>query len=138
MRKLGNIGPIKNSFSRQKSWFSKGGVCSLSQPRYWIIISCKSIIYRDFLSVILLKALITLFTFKSAYSSYSWKILFLDDGILASAGIWILFAETLGTDFKDFVNRVLFTLKLLFKLVDTNKSNKAWLPIFSINKSYPK
>ena len=136
MRKLGNIGPIKNSFSRQKSWFSKGGVCSLSQPRYWIIISCKSIIYRDFLSVILSKALIMLFTFKSACSSYSWKIL--DDGIFARAGIWILFAETLDTDFKDFVNRVLFTLKLLFKLVDTNKSSKAWLPIFSINKSYPK
>ena len=139
MRKLSNIDLIKNYFSRKWNLIFIEGACESNAPsqlRHWSIISCKSIPNWDVLSAILLKALTASFAFQSAYSS-SWKIHFLVDGIFGRAGIWVVFVETLGTWFKEFISRVLFILKLLFKLVDTyNKWSKGWLPIFAINKSF--
>ena len=98
------------------------------------------VVPEQFFSVILSKILIALFAIKSAYS-FSRKIRllgdFLVDGIFERAGFWILFVESMDISIKEFINRVLFTFKLQFKLVDRyNKWSKAWLPIFSISKSY--
>ena len=87
------------------------------------------VVPEQFFSVMLSKILIALFAIKSAYS-FSRKIRFLGDflvdGIFERAGFWILFVESIDISIKEFINRVLFTFKLQFKLVDRyNKWSKA-------------
>ena len=72
-------------------------------------------------SVLLLKTLIVSFAIKSPTHllGKSISLLIFYDGIFEKAGLWILFVKTLSTGYKEFIKRILFTLKLLLELVDT-------------------
>lgn len=103
----------------------------------WLSYLIKVLRTRQFFSVILLTTpwrQTLLFAIKSAHSS-SWTIRLLRDllvdGIFGRAGFLILFVEALDSGIKKFINRVLFTLKIIFKLVDLyHKWSKAWLRSF--------
>ena len=133
---MNNSDAFSNFWSMRFLW-------NLSKQHNVIMIPCKKMTYwAGLFRYIMNNSIIVSLKINSSYSSF-WKIRLLNDllvdGIFGRTELWILFVEILGTGFKEFINRFLFTLKLLFRLVYTyNKWCKALLLIISIDKSYPK
>ena len=122
-----------NSDAFTDFWYMKFA-CNVSTQDNVITIFYKIITCWEFLFSYIIKD-----TYRIICNKISILILlenrFLGDllvaGIFGRAGILILFVETLSAGFREFINRALLTLKLLFKKVDTfNKWIKTCLLIF--------